>query len=66
LCADVNIDKKINPVDALLVNRRFVKAISSFKAGDWIFQTFEVIIADENDVFQNIKGICFGDVNGSF
>lgn len=65
LAADVNIDSKINPVDALMVNRRYIKIINSFKQSDWIFEKTGIKIKDF-DVYQNIKAVCTGDVNGSY
>ena len=35
--ADVNKDGKVNPVDALMINRRFVKLIKKFSISDWQF-----------------------------
>jgi hypothetical protein len=63
--ADVSGDGKINPADALAVNRRFTGLISYFSAGDWIFET-PAIIVNGGDVTQDIKAICTGDVDGSY
>ena len=63
--ADVNGDNKINPVDALLINRKYIKAISKFSAGDWIIEKDPVSIFNQN-IIQNIKCICVGDVQGAF
>jgi ELWxxDGT repeat protein len=63
--ADLNADLSINSVDALLVTKRFTGFISSFPAGDWVFEEpmLEVI---STPVIVNIKGINTGDVNGSY
>jgi uncharacterized protein (TIGR02145 family) len=63
--ADVNIDNKINTVDALLINRRFVKLIKSFPAGEWLWDNNTVVVNGQN-IIVNIKIICTGDVDGSF
>jgi hypothetical protein len=64
LGADVNADKKLNPLDALFVNRRFVNLLKSFPSGDWIFEKPSVAVSGD-DVLLNINGLCFGDVNAS-
>lgn len=63
--ADVNADTKVNPVDALLINRFYLKLVSSFNAGKWVFESPAITINSGN-VTQNMKGLCVGDVNGSF
>ena len=63
--ADVNIDTRINPLDALLINRNFVGTVTSFKAGSWAFAN-DTIVAAGKAVAVKIKGICIGDVNGTF
>lgn len=63
--ADVNIDNNKNTLDALLINRRFVQLISSFKAGDWLFDDNNVTV-DGQDIHKYIKVICTGDVDGSY
>ena len=66
LAADVNLDKKINPTDALLINRFYIKLINSFKAGAWLFENKAIPVAGEANVSYSLKGICVGDVNGSY
>jgi hypothetical protein len=63
--ADVNASSSVNTTDALLIKNRFVGTITSFNAGDWHFNPQPVAVSDGN-VTMNFKGICFGDVNGSF
>jgi uncharacterized protein (TIGR02145 family) len=65
LAADVNYDTKINPVDALLIQKRYVKLLDTFKAGDWIMDDNKVNFSGQ-DIKKNIKLICRGDVDGSF
>lgn len=62
--ADVNGIPPVNATDALLVVRRFITQISSFPAGDWVFDLSPVVVSGGN-VTQNIKALCYGDVNGS-
>lgn len=63
--ADVNATNSINTGDALLATRRYSGNISSFTAGDWRFESIPVTISNTS-LTQNLKGLCYGDVNGSF
>ena len=63
--ADVNATNSINTGDALLATRRYSGNITSFGAGDWRFESIPLTISSSS-VTQNIRGICYGDVNGSF
>ena len=63
--ADVNATNSINTGDALLATRRYSGNITSFGAGDWRFESIPLSISSSS-VTQNIRGICYGDVNGSF
>ena len=65
LAADVNVDKKTNPTDALLINKRYIGIIPTFKAGDWLFAHDTIKVVNDNVIY-NLKGICVGDVDGSF
>jgi hypothetical protein len=62
--ADVNNDGKINPLDALMINRRFVALIKKFNVSDWLYETPSVTVSDSS-IYQALKAICAGDVNGS-
>ncbi|MCX6271357.1 MAG: GEVED domain-containing protein [Bacteroidetes bacterium] len=62
---DVNANGYLNSVDARMVSIRFVGQIDSFPSGDWLFEKPQVTVGN-TDVIVNFKGICFGDVNGSF
>ncbi len=63
--ADVTASNGINSLDALTVARRFVGFISSFPAGDWVFETPSVVIPYPGTYIKDFKAICYGDVNGS-
>jgi hypothetical protein len=63
--ADVNNDNKINPTDAFMINRFFIKLLPAFPAGKWLFESPVINLSTAN-IRQDIKGICVGDVNGSF
>lgn len=63
--ADVDGSGYINAMDALYVAQRFVLLINSFPAGDWIFESDSITI-NNNSVIRNLKGICTGDVDGSY
>ncbi len=66
LAADVNNSGYVNSLDALMVQRRYVELISTFPAGNWIFQQPGFDISGGESLIINIKGLCYGDVNGSF
>ena len=63
--ADLNIDNRINPTDALIINKRYVNLINSFPAGDWIVGDNSVVV-DSKDIVKNIKMICAGDIDASY
>ena len=63
--ADVDGSGYINAMDALYVAQRFVLIINSFPAGDWIFESDSITIINSN-VIRNLKGLCTGDVDGSY
>lgn len=61
---DVNGSTDVNSTDALLIRKRLAYQISSFPAGDWYFgNTLVSTIVSANI---DMKGICMGDVNGSY
>ena len=62
--ADVNNDGKINSVDALSINRKFVWLIKSFSSSDWLFSQSSINV--RNDIIYDIKCICYGDLDGSY
>ncbi len=63
--ANVDGNQVVNAVDALAVSRRFTGYINSFLVGDWVFEIPQFNLGGSNIVL-NIKGVCAGDVNGSF
>jgi hypothetical protein len=63
--ADCDGNGVVNAADGLLVMMRSVLMISSFPAGDWIFET-KAITVNNGTVINNFMGLCFGDVNGSY
>ncbi len=65
LAADVNNDGAVNSNDALLTMQRSISLINSFAAGDWIYSQDTVLLAGQN-VLQNVRALCVGDVNASY
>jgi hypothetical protein len=51
--------------DALQIQRRYVKLINTFPAGDWKFETVTATVNNAT-VSADFKGIATGDVNRSF
>jgi hypothetical protein len=65
--ADVDISGYVNSSDGLKIMRRFVGAITSFTAGDWVFETKPVTVTWATDkLLMDLSGLCTGDVNGSY
>ncbi|MBM3935530.1 MAG: hypothetical protein FJ343_00060 [Sphingomonadales bacterium] len=63
--ADVNASNSVNASDALVISRRYSNVISTFPAGEWVFDT-ATITTNGAAITQNLKAMCYGDVNGSF
>jgi hypothetical protein len=63
--ADVNASNSVNASDALVINRRYSNVISTFPAGEWVFDT-ATIVTNGSAITRNLKAMCYGDVNGSF
>jgi len=63
--ADVNYSHTVNGTDVLLVMRRYSGLITSFPAGDYLYNT-DTIIFNGNLVTNNFDMLCFGDVNASY
>jgi len=63
--ADVNSSKTVNATDALFVMKRYTGMITSFPSGDY-FTKCDTLIINNNQVIDNYRMICFGDVNASF
>jgi len=64
--ADANGTGSVNALDALVVSRRFVGYLTSFPVGDWIFEKHNVLVNGFSNLTDNFKGICTGDVNGTY
>ncbi|MCX6273486.1 MAG: hypothetical protein NTU44_20135, partial [Bacteroidetes bacterium] len=64
--ADVDGTGYVNTVDALIIMKRFVGILDSFVVGDWAFETPTVTMAPTGILTQNFKGICSGDLDGSY
>jgi len=62
---DVDGNNFMNSLDALLIARYFTNSISSFPAGQWIFNQVNFAIPTLNSL-RNVTGLCYGDVNGSY
>jgi hypothetical protein len=65
LAADVDASGYVNSIDALQVAKRFTGLISSFPGGDWVFLP-TTIQYNGTRLIQQLKGLCNGDVNGSY
>lgn len=63
--ADVNKSATVNGTDALFVMRRFAGQIASFPSGDYLYHT-ETLTINGNQITNNIKMLCFGDVDASY
>ncbi len=55
----------VNSVDALLVAKRFVGIQNYFPAGDWVFEKPLIAVSGSN-ITINLKGLCVGEVDGSY
>jgi len=67
LAGDVNQRGIVNPQEALTINRRVVRAINGFNAGDWAFAPTPVQV-QFGDTLVNVPvpALCYGDVNASY
>jgi len=64
LAADVNGSQFTTALDALYIKLRTVGMINSYPAGDWLFTDTTFALSTTAGI--DLKGICFGDVNGSY
>ncbi|MCX6270035.1 MAG: dockerin type I domain-containing protein, partial [Bacteroidetes bacterium] len=62
--ADADGNNFVNSLDALYIQKRFIGMVSHFPAGDWMFEHSHFQVT--GDMILSIKGICTGDVNGSY
>lgn len=63
--ADVNVSHTVNGTDVLFVMRRYTGLISSFPAGNYLYNS-DTVYTNGVQVTNNIKMICFGDVDASY
>jgi hypothetical protein len=63
--ADVNGSNSVNNSDALLITRRYSNLLSSFSVGNWVSENI-AIQANGFPIVQNLKAICYGDINGTY
>ncbi|MBP7496735.1 MAG: immunoglobulin domain-containing protein, partial [Bacteroidales bacterium] len=78
MVADVDTNGAIDPLDAFMINARYLKLLSSFKVSDWCYSyTKDGVVHTFRDKLENIgslaasenldfKVLCTGDVNGSY
>jgi hypothetical protein len=64
--ADVNNSNSVNVIDAMQCVKRFAGVITTFDSGDWTFEEPAVSVSYGSSQTINLKGLCYGDVNGSF
>jgi PKD repeat protein len=64
--ANVDNSVMVNSLDAMLISRRFTGSLSSFPSGNWAFEKPVFVFNGNGDITQNIKALCYGDVNGSY
>lgn len=63
---NVNGISMINATDALLIKQRIIGDITSFPAGDWVFDNGIIHAFPGPLTSYDFKGLCTGDVNGSY
>lgn len=63
---DVDASSFVNATDGMEVMKRFVGMINSFASGDWYSETPVITLSGGSAGVQNLKAVCFGDVDGSF
>jgi hypothetical protein len=63
--ADVNMSSTVNGTDAMYVMQRFASLITDFPAGDYLYHT-ESLVVNNDHITNDIKMLCFGDVNASY
>ncbi|MCX6271651.1 MAG: hypothetical protein NTU44_10600, partial [Bacteroidetes bacterium] len=63
---DINQNSYINSGDAILLLKRLANIITGFPLGNWYFESPVIQLTGEGQTNRNVKGICVGDVNGSY
>jgi hypothetical protein len=64
--ADVTNDNIVAGGDALQIQLRFVGAVNSFAAGDWVFDAGSFTINGGNSTGNKLYALATGDINGSY
>ncbi len=64
--ADVDTSGYVNAIDALNTLRRYVELITSFPAGDWLFEEAGISVNAPGIYQLPVGALCTGDVNGSY
>ncbi|MBP7497690.1 MAG: M6 family metalloprotease domain-containing protein [Bacteroidales bacterium] len=62
---DVDLKNGVTPIDALMILRRYLKILKAFPAGSWVFESANINV-DAKNLFANLKGLCYGDVNADY
>lgn len=65
LAAGVAGKNYINSTDAFLIMKRFVGITNSFLKGNWLFESKTITVNGQSVTNANLKGICYGDVDGT-
>ena len=63
---DVNNSGYINSTDAFIITKRYLEFIDEFPIEDWIFEEPIIDINGTSAIVIDFKGICAGDVNGTY
>jgi hypothetical protein len=63
--SDVNVSQTVNATDVLYVMRRYTGLITSFPAGDYLYNSTNLVV-NGNHVTNDFEMLCFGDVNASY
>ncbi|MBP7496498.1 MAG: immunoglobulin domain-containing protein [Bacteroidales bacterium] len=63
--ANVSNDAIVNPIDALMIIRFYLGILKKFPSGPWLFEEPHFTV-ENAEININFRGICYGDVNGSY
>ena len=64
--ADVDGSGFVNATDGLVTLKRFAGIGNNFANGDWAFENPSVVVAGNENLVVNFKGLLYGDVNGDY
>lgn len=62
---DVNASGELTAIDVLLIRKRIAAIITSFPAGDWLFNSTPFTVSGSN-LTLDFYGIVYGDANGNY